>query len=149
MVQKTAVTGAPSIDRLTMFFSHACPDVSLRFAYSISICARAPLPLRLIVGFGFQQHGFAKLSKGPDAFAAILQAMGVPAPHMMAWATISREIGGSLAVLLGALVALAAVPWQRFSWLQCYRAPALWIQLAQINCRDRGLSPVRSPGLRV
>jgi putative oxidoreductase len=70
----------------------------------------APPPLRMIVGFGFMEHGFAKLSKGPDAFAAILQAMGVPTPHLMAWATISTEIGGGLAVLLGALVALAAVP---------------------------------------
>ena len=31
----------------------------------------APLPLRLIVGSGFMEHGFAKLSKGPDVFAAI------------------------------------------------------------------------------
>ena len=31
-----------------------------------------------------QPHGFSKLSKGPDAFAAILQAMGVPGPHLMA-----------------------------------------------------------------
>jgi putative oxidoreductase len=34
----------------------------------------APLPLRLIVGLGFMEHGFAKLSKGPDAFTAILHA---------------------------------------------------------------------------
>jgi YHS domain-containing protein len=26
------------------------------------------IPLRLIVGYGFMEHGFAKLSKGPDAF---------------------------------------------------------------------------------
>jgi uncharacterized membrane protein YphA (DoxX/SURF4 family) len=32
-------------------------------------------------------HGFAKLAKGPDAFAFILHALGVPAPHLMAWAT--------------------------------------------------------------
>ena len=25
-----------------------------------------PLPLRLIVGYGFMAHGFAKLSRGPD-----------------------------------------------------------------------------------
>jgi putative oxidoreductase len=56
------------------------------------------------------EHGFAKLSKGIDAFAAILTAMGVPAPHLMAWLTISTEIGGGAAVLLGGLVALAAVP---------------------------------------
>src|SRR5262249_28600742 len=33
----------------------------------------SPIPLRLIVGFGFMQHGFAKLSRGPGAFVAILQ----------------------------------------------------------------------------
>jgi putative oxidoreductase len=68
------------------------------------------LPLRPIVGFGFVQHGFTKLSKGPDAFAAILRAMGVPAPHLMAWLTIVTEIGGGLGVFLGGLVVLAAAP---------------------------------------
>lgn len=70
----------------------------------------APLPIRLIVGFGFIQHGFAKMSRGPDAFAAILHALGVPAPHFMAWMTILTELLGGLAVLIGAFVALASVP---------------------------------------
>jgi putative oxidoreductase len=70
----------------------------------------AMLPLRLIVGYGFMQHGFAKLAKGSDAFAAILQTMGVPAPHLMAWATILTEILGGLAVLLGTFVTLASLP---------------------------------------
>jgi putative oxidoreductase len=70
----------------------------------------APIPLRLIVGFGFMQHGFAKLTKGPESFAAILQAMGVPAPHVMAWLTILTEVFGGLVVMLGAFVALASVP---------------------------------------
>lgn len=70
----------------------------------------APIPLRLIVGYGFMQHGFAKLAKGPDVFAALLGAMKVPAPHMMAWLTILIEIFGGLAVLLGAFVALASLP---------------------------------------
>jgi len=70
----------------------------------------APLLLRLIVGFGFMEHGLAKLTRGPDAFAAILEALDVPAPHLMAWLTISTEIGGGLAVLLGALLPLAAIP---------------------------------------
>lgn len=70
----------------------------------------APIPLRLIVGYGFMQHGFAKLAKGPDAFAVILSAMRVPAPHMMAWLTILTEIFGGVAVLLGAFVALASLP---------------------------------------
>jgi putative oxidoreductase len=66
--------------------------------------------VRLIVGFGFMEHGFAKLAKGPDAFANILQAMRVPGPHFMAWSTILVEILGGLAVILGAFVALASVP---------------------------------------
>jgi putative oxidoreductase len=56
------------------------------------------------------QHGFAKLSKGPDAFAAILQAMGVPSPHLMAWFTTLIELLGGLAVLVGAFVAIVSVP---------------------------------------
>jgi putative oxidoreductase len=70
----------------------------------------APIPLRLIVGFGFMQHGLAKAARGPDAFPAILQAIGVPAPHLMGWATILVEIFGGLAILLGAFVVLASVP---------------------------------------
>jgi putative oxidoreductase len=69
-----------------------------------------PIPLRLIVGFGFMQHGFAKLSRGPDAFASILQGMGVPDPHLMAWLTILIELLGGLAALLGAFVTIVSVP---------------------------------------
>ena len=70
----------------------------------------APIALRMIVGFGFMQHGFAKLSRGPEAFAIILQAIGVPAPHLLAWLTILTEILGGLAVLLGAFVVLVSLP---------------------------------------
>jgi putative oxidoreductase len=70
----------------------------------------APIPLRLIVGYGFMEHGYAKLSKGPDAFAAILQAIGVRGPHFMAWSTILVELLGGFAVILGAFVAIASVP---------------------------------------
>jgi putative oxidoreductase len=76
--------------------------------FPIARCA--PIPLRLIVGFGFMEHGFAKLAKGPDTFAAILHALSVPAPHFMAWATILTELLGGLAVILGAFVALASLP---------------------------------------
>jgi putative oxidoreductase len=70
----------------------------------------APIPLRLIVGYGFMEHGFAKLARGADAFPAILLALGVPAPHLMGWLTILVEILGGLAVLVGALVPLASIP---------------------------------------
>jgi putative oxidoreductase len=75
-----------------------------------SVAVWAPIPLRLIVGYGFMEHGFAKLSRGPEAFAAILHTMGVPAPHLMAWLTILTELSGGLAVLLGAFVPLVSLP---------------------------------------
>ena len=77
---------------------------------TMSLAVFPPLPLRLIVGYGFFQHGLAKWSKGPDAFALILHATGVPAPHLMAWLTIATEILSGLAFLLGAFVSLASVP---------------------------------------
>jgi len=70
----------------------------------------APIPLRLIVGYGFMAHGFAKLARGPETFPAILHALGVPAPHFLAWASILTEVLGGLAVILGAFVALVALP---------------------------------------
>ena len=30
------------------------------------------IPLRLIVGFGFIQHGYAKLARGPEDFIGVL-----------------------------------------------------------------------------
>ena len=70
----------------------------------------APIPLRLIVGYGFVQHGFAKIARGPESFVAILRALGVPAPHFMAWFSILTELLGGLAVLVGGLVTLASIP---------------------------------------
>jgi putative oxidoreductase len=70
----------------------------------------APIPLRLIVGYGFMQHGVAKLTKGPENFAVILHALGVPAPHLMAWFSILTELFGGLAILLGALVPIVSIP---------------------------------------
>jgi putative oxidoreductase len=70
----------------------------------------APVPLRLMVGFGFMEHGYSKLVKGPEAFASILHVLGVPAPHWMAWLTIVTELLGGIAVLLGAFIPLVSVP---------------------------------------
>jgi putative oxidoreductase len=51
----------------------------------------ALLPLRLIVGFGFAAHGYAKLSRGPDKFASVVASIGVPQPYFMAWITTLLE----------------------------------------------------------
>jgi len=85
-------------------------DFVLKLLIRFPMARWSPIPLRLIVGYGFMQHGFAKLSRGPGAFVAILQAMGVPAPHFMAGLTIATELLGGLAVLLGAFVTIVSVP---------------------------------------
>jgi putative oxidoreductase len=74
-------------------------------------CSRwTAMPLRLIVGYGFMAHGYAKLARGPEHFVSILQAIGVPFPEVMAWATIGVELLGGFAVLIGAFVTLASIP---------------------------------------
>jgi putative oxidoreductase len=75
-----------------------------------SIAHWSPLPLRLIVGYGFIEHGFAKLTRGPETFAAILHAIGVPAADFMAWSTILIELLGGLAILPGAFVTPVSIP---------------------------------------
>src|SRR5262245_17035670 len=85
-------------------------DVGIGLPGRFALARWAPIPLRVIVGCGFMQHGFAKLSRGPDAFAALLHALAVPAPQFMAWSTILVELLGGLCVLLGAFVTLVSLP---------------------------------------
>jgi putative oxidoreductase len=76
-----------------------------------SLVARwAPIPLRVIVGYGFAQHGFAKLLRGSDNFTGLLHALGLPMPALFAWITIVTEIAGGILMLLGALVPLISIP---------------------------------------
>jgi putative oxidoreductase len=83
---------------------------SLALSSRFPLARWAPIPIRLIVGYGFMEHGFAKLSRGVGAFAAILQAMGVPHPHFMAQLTILTELVGGFAVILGAFVTIVSLP---------------------------------------
>ena len=70
----------------------------------------AVLSLRLVVGYGFLAHGLAKLTRGPANFGKLLHLIGVPLPSTTAWVVTLLEIGGGLAILLGVVVAIAAVP---------------------------------------
>ncbi|MET0677392.1 MAG: DoxX family protein [Bradyrhizobium sp.] len=70
----------------------------------------APIPLRLIAGYGFAEHGFAKLLRGPDNFTGLLHLLGLPMPALFAWLTIATEIVGGILMLLGALVPLISIP---------------------------------------
>jgi putative oxidoreductase len=82
-----------------------------RFTLQRSAARRwSAVPLRLIVGYGLLAHGYAKIVNGPEHFAASLHALGVPAPQVMAWATIGFELAGGLAVLVGAWIPLISVP---------------------------------------
>src|SRR5882757_3358526 len=58
------------IDVLIACSSHLMPPLRLGW-YAI--------PLRLIVGFGFMEHGYAKLVRGPDSFADIRHACTIVA----------------------------------------------------------------------
>ncbi|MGZ5874865.1 MAG: DoxX family protein [Bradyrhizobium sp.] len=68
------------------------------------------IPLRLMVGFGFIHHGYAKLARGPETFTRILDALGMFDPPLLAWATILIEIFGGLAVFGGLFIPLVSVP---------------------------------------
>jgi putative oxidoreductase len=68
------------------------------------------IPLRLAVGLGFFEHGYAKLARGWEHFAGILHAIGMPFPDFFALSTIAIEIVGGLLVLFGAFIPVAAVP---------------------------------------
>ena len=95
---------------LTTDAKESLRDIAVDLPGRFSIAHWAPIPLRLIVGFGFMEHGFAKLSRGPDAFATVLHALAVPAPHFMAWVAILTELLGGLAVFVGAFVSLISLP---------------------------------------
>jgi len=70
----------------------------------------APLPLRLMVGYGFTMHGVVKLDRGVDVFAAALEGLGLPAPHLLAWVTVAIELSGGIAVLVGAYMECVSIP---------------------------------------
>ena len=74
------------------------------------LCRSSALPLRLIVGYGFMAHGFAKLSRGPDTFAVVLHTLGIPHPSLFAWLTTLTELIGGFCVLVGAFVPIVSLP---------------------------------------
>jgi putative oxidoreductase len=68
----------------------------------------APIPLRLILGFGFAFHGYPKLftESGHQGFAGMLEGSGIPAPELMAWAVGALEFFGGVLLILGAFTVL-------------------------------------------
>ena len=70
----------------------------------------APLPLRLVIGYGFMAHGWAKLSRGPSGFANLLTHLGAPLPEVTAWVSTFVELIGGLAIFVGAFVEVVSIP---------------------------------------
>jgi len=70
----------------------------------------APLFLRLVIGFGFMDHGWAKLSRGPEHFERLLVQIGAPFPYFTSWASPLVEIFGGLAIFVGAFVMITSIP---------------------------------------
>jgi putative oxidoreductase len=70
----------------------------------------ALLPLRLVIGFGFMAHGWAKLNRGPAGFGKLLEQIGVPLPLGTAWVSTIVELVGGFAIFVGAFVAIVSIP---------------------------------------
>lgn len=81
----------------------------------------APVPLRLIVGYAFMFHGYAKLVRGPEHFVEILHALGVPVPGLMGWIIIIVELVGGLAILMGAFERWVSIHCPRYCLFPCFR----------------------------
>src|SRR5690348_1179811 len=71
----------------------------------------APFALRLIIGYGFMAHGWAKISRGTAGFEKLPAFGGVPLSHLSGTIGPYIELLCGLAILLGAYVAITAIPW--------------------------------------
>ena len=70
----------------------------------------ASLLLRLIIGYGFMAHGWAKISRGSAGFEKLLKLQGVPLAHFNSVIAPYVELLGGFAILIGAYVVVAAIP---------------------------------------
>ena len=70
----------------------------------------APVPLRLMLGFGFLVHGYPKLftAEGNDGMVAMLAGMGAPAPDLNAYLVGAFEFFGGILLILGVGVRIIA-----------------------------------------
>jgi putative oxidoreductase len=70
----------------------------------------APLVLRLIIGFGFMQHGWVKLSRGTAGFEKLLVLTGVPLAHINSMIGPVVEVLGGFAIFVGAFTFIVSIP---------------------------------------
>jgi putative oxidoreductase len=82
------------------------PEMTMNTKYA----EYAPLPLRLVLGFAFLDHGFPKFGAAHEMTTGMFQGVGIPAPGTMVYLVGLVEVVGGIALILGAFVALASVP---------------------------------------
>jgi len=70
----------------------------------------APLFLRLIIGAGAMQHGWAKLSRGPAGFEKLLIYLNIPFHHLASLTVPYIELLCGLAILLGVFTRWVSIP---------------------------------------
>ena len=62
------------------------------------------------VVIGLRQQLLGQEGVGDFSYVTTIHALGVPAPHSMAWITIAIELIGGFAVLVGAWIPLVSLP---------------------------------------
>ena len=70
----------------------------------------AALCIRLITGFGFAAHGWAKISRGTQGFEKLLLQTGIPFAHAASVIVPYLELAGGIFVLLGIFVSIVSIP---------------------------------------
>ena len=68
------------------------------------------LSLRIIIGWGFIVHGWAKISHGTGGFDRLLQQANVPLHHLMSLIAPYTELIGGILILSGFLVRWISIP---------------------------------------
>lgn len=77
--------------------------IKKRIAFGPRLQGLAPLPLRLMLGFGFLFHGYPKLftAEGNESFVGMLTDMGAPVPGLTAYLGGGLEFFGGILLILG------------------------------------------------
>jgi len=75
------------------------------------LMAFAPLPLRLMLGFGLLFHGYPKLftAHGHESFVGVLGQVGLPAPVLVAYLLGGLEFFGGILLMLGVAVRIVSL----------------------------------------
>ena len=77
--------------------------VDVKSTWRARLQSVAPVPLRLVLGFGFLVHGYPKLftAEGNEGFVGMLSSIGMPAPGLSAYLIGAFMFFGGILLILG------------------------------------------------